>query len=190
MTDRGRVTADAYVVALGPYAHPLPEAARSFTAVYPVKGYSLTVPITDYEGAPESTVMDETFKVAVTRLATASASAARGTHRYDLSLHAERRDAGALVSDLFPEGGDAKAGTFWTGLRPMTPDGTPVWGPTRYPNLHLAAATALLAGPWPPERARGGGPYLRPHAEIDMEGCRSPATGEESAAYAGQEARA
>ena len=76
--------------------------------VYPIKGYSITVPITDAGGAPESTVMDETYKVAITRLGdrirvggTAEISG------YDLRLHAARRATlEHSVGDLFPRGGD------------------------------------------------------------------------------------
>lgn len=173
VTDRGRITADAYVVALGPYAPRFLKPLGLSLPVYPVKGYSLTVPITDYDGAPESTVMDETFKVAVTRLG--DRIRIGGTAEltgYDLSLHAERRATlEHVVSDLFPEGGDAKAGTFWTGLRPMTPDGTPVLGPTRYPNLHLAAGHGTLGWTMAAGTGRVVADLLSGHTpEIDMEG--------------------
>lgn len=173
VTDRGRITADAYVVALGSYAPRVLKPLGLALPVYPVKGYSLTVPITDLEGAPESTVMDETFKVAVTRLG--DRIRIGGTAEltgFDLSLHAERRATlEHVVSDLFPEGGDEKAGTFWTGLRPMTPDGTPVLGPTRYANLHLATGHGTLG--W--TMAAGTGRVMADlmsgrTPEIDMEG--------------------
>ena len=67
-TDGGVVAADAYLVALGSYSPLLLAPIGIRIPVYPVKGYSITVPIIDAAGAPESTVMDETHKVAVTRL--------------------------------------------------------------------------------------------------------------------------
>ena len=67
-TDAGRLVADAYLVALGSYSPLLLRPLGIRIPVYPVKGYSITVPIVDPSGAPESTVMDETHKVAVTRL--------------------------------------------------------------------------------------------------------------------------
>ena len=67
-TDAGHADADAYLVALGSYSPLLLAPLGIRIPVYPVKGYSITVPITDAAGAPESTVMDETHKVAVTRL--------------------------------------------------------------------------------------------------------------------------
>ena len=59
--------ADHYVVALGSYSRPLTQALGLNLPVYPVKGYSLTIPITNSDAAPVSTVMDETYKVAITR---------------------------------------------------------------------------------------------------------------------------
>ena len=49
-----------------------------------------------------------------------------------------------MVNDLFPKGGDVSKASFWCGLRPMTPDGTPIVGPTRYPNLLLATGHGTL----------------------------------------------
>ena len=114
--------------------------------VYPVKGYSITVPITDAAGAPESTVMDETHKVAVTRLG--DRIRVGGTAElagYTLQLHeARRRTLMHVVGDLFPGGGDLGRAEFWCGLRPMTPDGTPLVGGTALPNLYLATGHGTL----------------------------------------------
>jgi len=169
----GAVIADAYVLALGSYSPLLARPLGLDLPVYPVKGYSLTVPITDAAGAPESTVMDETHKVAVTRLG--NRIRVGGTAElagYDLRLRAARRSTlEHVVSDLFPAGGDVARAEFWTGLRPMTPDGTPIVGPTRYPNLYAATGHGTLG--W--TMAAGTGRVVadlitgrRP--EIDLEG--------------------
>jgi D-amino-acid dehydrogenase len=145
-TDAGLITADAYVLALGSYSPLLAAPLGLRLPVYPVKGYSLTLPITDPAGAPESTIMDETFKVAVTRLGdrirvggTAELSG------YNLNLREGRRETlRHVVSDLFPRGGDASQAEFWAGLRPMTPDGTPLLGATPYRNLYLSIGHGTL----------------------------------------------
>jgi D-amino-acid dehydrogenase len=146
MTDSGTLQADAYVVALGSYSPQLVRPLGIRLGVYPIKGYSITVPITDPAGAPESTVMDETFKVAVTRLG--DRIRVGGTAEivgYNLKLRQGRRDAlDHVVTDLFPRGGDISKAEFWTGLRPMTPDGTPIIGPTRYANLYLSTGHGTL----------------------------------------------
>jgi D-amino-acid dehydrogenase len=145
-TSSGAVIADAYVLALGSYSPLLARPLGLGLPVYPVKGYSITVPISDPAGAPESTLMDETHKVAVTRLG--DRIRVGGTAElagYDLRLRPARRATlEHVVTDLFPAGGDAARAEFWTGLRPMTPDGTPIVGPTRYPNLHLATGHGTL----------------------------------------------
>ncbi|MEO8303382.1 MAG: D-amino acid dehydrogenase [Betaproteobacteria bacterium] len=144
--EAGTVHADAYVVALGSYSPLLLKPLGISVPVYPVKGYSLTVPIVDPAGAPESTVMDETYKVAVTRLGErirVGGTAELGG--YDLTLRAARRATlDHVVTDLFPRGGDVAAATFWTGLRPMTPDGPPVIGATRFSNLFLNTGHGTL----------------------------------------------
>jgi D-amino-acid dehydrogenase len=146
VTDAGTLKADAYLVALGSYSPLMLAPAGIRIPVYPVKGYSITVPITDAAGAPESTVMDESHKVAVTRLG--DRIRVGGTAElagYTLKLHeARRRTLEHVVSDLFPRGGDLTRAEFWCGLRPMTPDGTPVVGATRLPNLYLATGHGTL----------------------------------------------
>ena len=146
VTDAGTLRADAYLVALGSHSPLLLGPAGIRIPVYPVKGYSITVPITDAGGAPESTVMDETHKVAVTRLG--ERIRVGGTAElagYTLQLHEARRQTlEHVVTDLFPGGGDVARAEFWCGLRPMTPDGTPVVGATRMPNLFLATGHGTL----------------------------------------------
>ncbi|HEY3146444.1 MAG TPA: D-amino acid dehydrogenase [Dongiaceae bacterium] len=173
MTDAGTLLADAYVVALGSYSPQLVRSLGIRLGIYPIKGYSITVPITDPAGAPESTVMDETFKVAVTRLG--DRIRVGGTAEivgYNLKLRQGRRDAlDHVVTDLFPRGGDVAKAEFWTGLRPMTPDGTPIIGPTRYANLYLSTGHGTLG--W--TMAAGTGRAMADvisgrRAEIDLEG--------------------
>jgi D-amino-acid dehydrogenase len=145
-TDKGVLQADAYVVALGSWSPRLLRPLAISLPVYPVKGYSITVPIVDANGAPESTVMDESYKVAITRLGdrirvggTAEISG------YSDRLYAARRATlDHSLTDLFPRGGDLAKATFWSGLRPMTPDGPPVIGATRYGNLHLNTGHGTL----------------------------------------------
>ena len=145
-TSGGVMQADAYVLALGSWSPRMVRPLGISLPVYPVKGYSITVPITDADAAPVSTVMDESYKVAITRLGdrirvggTAEISG------YSDKLYAARRATlDHSLTDLFPRGGDLKKATFWSGLRPMTPDGPPVIGATRYSNLHLNTGHGTL----------------------------------------------
>ena len=145
MTDRGRLNADAIVVALGSYSPLLLKPLGISLSVYPVKGYSLTIPITDASRAPESTVMDETYKIAITRLGDrirVGGMAEISGYTNDLGL-ARRQTLEHSVTDLFP-GGDVAKASFWSGLRPMTPDGTPVIGPTKIKGLFLNTGHGTL----------------------------------------------
>jgi D-amino-acid dehydrogenase len=145
-TDAGLLQADRYLLALGSYSPLLLKPLGLHIPVYPVKGYSITVPITDPAGAPESTIMDETHKVAVTRLG--DRIRVGGTAElasYSLALREARRATlEHVVTDLFPQGGDVAKASFWCGLRPMTPDGTPIVGPTPLDNLLLATGHGTL----------------------------------------------
>jgi D-amino-acid dehydrogenase len=145
-TEAGLIKADKVVLALGSFSPQLLKPVGIQIPVYPVKGYSITVPITDAQYAPESTIMDETHKVAVTRLG--DRIRVGGTAElagYSLNLREPRRGTlNHVVSDLFPKGGDVSKATFWCGLRPMTPDGTPIVGATPVQNLLLATGHGTL----------------------------------------------
>jgi D-amino-acid dehydrogenase len=146
VTSAGLLQADAYVAALGSWSSRMLKPIGIAVPVYPVKGYSITVPIKGANGAPVSTVMDESYKVAITRLGdrirvggTAEISG------YSNSLDAARQATlDHSLTDLFPNGGDLSKATFWCGLRPMTPDGPPIIGATRYSNLHLNTGHGTL----------------------------------------------
>jgi D-amino-acid dehydrogenase len=160
--------ADAFVVCLGSYSPLLLRQVGLLLPVYPVKGYSITVPVTDAAAAPVSTVMDETFKVALTRLGDrirVGGTAELGG--WSTRLREARR--GTLVhslTDLFPSGGDVSRASFWAGLRPMTPDGTPVIEQSRIRNLWLNTGHGTLG--W--TMAAGSGALL-----ADLISGRSPA---------------
>ena len=146
VTSAGRLQADVYVVALGSWSPRLLRPLGISLPVYPVKGYSITVPIIDADAAPVSTVMDESYKVAITRLG----DRIRVGGTAEISGYSNRLDAARRatldhsLTDMFPRGGDLAKASFWSGLRPMTPDGPPVIGATRYGNLHLNTGHGTL----------------------------------------------
>ena len=144
-TDQGPVTADLYVVALGSHTPQMLKPLGIRLPVYPVKGYSLTIPIVDPSRAPESTVMDETFKIAITRLGDRiRVGGMAELSAFSTDLPDKRRATLEMsVGDLFP-GGDLGQATFWSGLRPMTPDGTPVIGRAGFDNLYLNTGHGTL----------------------------------------------
>ena len=166
-------TADAYVLALGSWSPRLLAPVGIDLPVYPLKGYSLTIPITRPELAPHSTVLDESYKVAITRFdQRIRVGGMAEVSGYDLSLPQRRRETlDMVVRSLYPDGGDLARAEFWTGLRPSTPDGPPVVGATRYRNLWLNTGHGTLG--W--TMAAGSASYLTDLIEgrtpaIDPEG--------------------
>lgn len=145
-TDQGRMVADRYVLALGPHSPLLVRHLGIRLPIYPLKGYSLTIDIQDESRAPVSTVMDETYKIAITRLGDRiRVGGLAEIAGYDLTLNPRRRATLAKsVSEMFVGAGDPDKALFWTGLRPMTPDGTPIVGATPIPNLFLNTGHGTL----------------------------------------------
>lgn len=139
------IKGDAYVVAFGSWSTAL---LRNIVdvPVYPLKGYSLTIPIKNAEAAPFSTVLDETYKVAVTRFdqRIRVGGMAEIVGFNSKLLPARRETLEMVVQDLYPEGGHIEQATFWSGLRPMTPDGTPIVGRTPLSNLFLNTGHGTL----------------------------------------------
>ncbi|MBL7232106.1 D-amino acid dehydrogenase [Komagataeibacter oboediens] len=145
-TSRGQMAADSYVLSLGSYSPAMVRHLGLDLPIYPVKGYSLTADIVNEKQAPVSTIMDETFKIGITRLG--ERIRVGGTAElagFSTKLRAPRRETlEHSVTDLFPGGGNIPAARFWTGLRPMTPDGTPIIGRTKYDNLFLNTGHGTL----------------------------------------------
>jgi len=139
------VKADAYVMAFGSWSTGLLKNIVDIP-VYPLKGYSLTIPIAEEDGAPVSTILDETYKIAITRFdQRIRVGGMAEIVGFNTELLKPRRETlEMVVRDLFPRGGFVEQATFWTGLRPMTPDGTPVVGRTPYKNLWLNTGHGTL----------------------------------------------
>ena len=140
------ITADRYVLALGSYSPALLKPLGIDLPVYPVKGYSMTAAVAQNDLAPVSTIMDETYKIAITRfndrIRVGGMAELAG---YGATLR--KRPQGTLrmvLEDLFPGAANTDQASYWTGLRPMTPDGTPVVGATRLPNLFLNTGHGTL----------------------------------------------
>ena len=173
ITDKGEMTADAYVMACGSYSPLLLRPLGLRLPVYPVKGYSVTLPLSDTAMAPGGSVTDATYKVVITRLGDRLRGA--GTAElagYDLSLRPARlATISHVLADLFPGAGNPTQAQHWCGLRPMTPDNPPVLGATPCKNLFLNTGHGTLG--W--TTACGSGKILADiisnrETEIDLNG--------------------
>lgn len=143
-TNRRITTADAVVIALGTWSPLLTRSMGTKLPIYPVKGYSATVNIEGWSGAPHLPVLHDTLKVATSpmggRLRAAGTAEFAG---YDTKLNPVRAQAVLrAATTLFPglaEFSENYRVRYWCGLRPMTPDGRPLIGRLMLPNLYINA---------------------------------------------------
>ncbi len=137
VTDRGDVRGERYVMALGSHSPILARDIGVRLPIYPVKGYSVTIPVNGHNGPPRVSGVDENNLVAWSRMgdrvrltATAEISGYDTSHRPE-----DFRHMLATARDLFPDAGAYDRPRYWAGLRPMTPGGTPILGRGRHANL-------------------------------------------------------
>ena len=146
-TNKGEYQADKYIIALGSASADLVSPIGMQLPIYPVKGYSITVPVKSDIDAPQGTLMDETYKVAITRLGdTVRVAGIAELTGYDKTLSKSGdRITQFVLNDLFPKAVEQVPDDhLWAGLRPMTPDGTPIIGKTPYDNLFLNTGHGTL----------------------------------------------
>lgn len=145
--DRGETAAaDAYLVALGSYSPLLLRPLGISLPIYPLKGYSITLPLAPGDVAPQISVSDGAHKLVMSRLGERLRVA--GTAEltgYDTAINELRcRAIVRRTFELFPKAGRPEQAQFWAGLRPATPGGVPCIGRTRYPNLYLNTGHGTL----------------------------------------------
>ena len=136
----GALAADAYVLSCAYASVALARPLGLDLPIYPVKGYAITVPITDDALAPKGGIMDEALKVAITRMGgnlRAAGTAEIGARDTSVT-QADCATTIKSVATLFGGGVDLGKAQYWAGMRPMTPDGAPLIGKTPYRNLFLA----------------------------------------------------
>jgi D-amino-acid dehydrogenase len=140
------LTADAYVVALGSYSPLITRPVGVDLPIYPTKGYSATVELTDASKAPMVSITDDAAKIVFSRLGNRLRIA--GTAElsgYSTDLNMVRCEAlTRRAKEVFPGAANYSQAQFWTGLRPSTPSNVPLIGRTRYPNLYLNTGHGTL----------------------------------------------
>ncbi len=140
------LSADAYVVAMGSYSPTLLSKIGIHVPIYPVKGYSVTIPIRNPDMAPTVCITDENAKIAMSKLG--SRLRAAGTAEltgYNLAVRNDRCDSIlARVKSFFPEAGEFENARRWAGLRPMVPNNIPLIGRTKFSNLYLNTGQGTL----------------------------------------------
>ncbi|HSQ03383.1 MAG TPA: FAD-dependent oxidoreductase, partial [Burkholderiales bacterium] len=144
--DLERIVADAYVVALGSWSTLVLAAAGISLPVYPVKGYSVTIPVGPRDRAPHVSITDEERKLVFSRLGDRLRVAGMAELTgYDEHVDMARCEAMLdRAYELFPRAGSRDAAQCWAGLRPATPGNVPCIGGTRYANLYLNTGHGTL----------------------------------------------
>jgi D-amino-acid dehydrogenase len=145
-TDRHPIEADRYVVTLGAQSVFLLRSIGIDAPIYPLKGYSLTLPIASASAAPFVSITDHKRKVVYARLGEELRVAGMADiTNYRADLDPARIDVLVRqVRQTFPGSADFSRVSPWCGLRPATPKGTPVLGRTRYSNLLLNVGHGTL----------------------------------------------
>lgn len=141
-----QLQADKYLVCLGCYSALLLRPVGVNLALYPVKGYSATIPVTEPDKAPYVSLIDEAKKMVYSRLGnTLRVAGTAEVNGYDTGLNKARcRMLVARAQELFPDACDYEAASFWAGLRPTTPGNIPYIGRSRLANLYLNTGHGTL----------------------------------------------
>ena len=151
--DDRRFAADAVVLAAGIDSVQLLKPLGINVPLYPVKGYSATAAIKNFDQAPHAALLDESYKVAITRLGgrvRVSGTAELGSDTKELHQGALRTLI-KVGNDWFPDAANYATANFWCGIRPMLPDGAPLLGATPLRNVYLnighgSSGWAMAAG--------------------------------------------
>lgn len=151
--DGRSVVVDALVIAAGSETAKLMHGLGTHLPLYPVKVYSASAAVQEYEMAPKVSVFDDTYQVSITRLGKRiriAGCAEMGSS--SVNLHQKAVNTLVKVADdWFPNAANYRHANFWCGTAGMLPEGIPLLGATKHPNIfinagHGAGAWALAAG--------------------------------------------
>lgn len=145
-TDKGIMKGDAYVMALGAFSSIYLRKIGIKVPIYPMKGYSISIPLDEKSIAPEVSVTDHGEKLVYSKLGNVLRVA--GTAEFDgynIKITPRRiKLLKRLAGELFPHCGDVESATSWACLRPSTPDGPPIIGESKYKNLFFNTGHGTL----------------------------------------------
>ena len=150
-----QLSADSYVLAAGSFSAPLAAPLGLRLPIYPAKGYSATVAVTDASRAYQVSLTDDEYKLVFSRYTTPGSDGASedrlriaGTAElggYGRQLNETRcRLLVRRAQELFPGAADFSRAQFWSGLRPTTPSNLPLIGRSRLSNLFLNTGHGTL----------------------------------------------
>ncbi len=130
---------DKYVICAGSNSHNISRDLKLKLPLYPVKGYSVSIPVEQSNNAPLTSITDMENHVVISRLGNvlrAAGTAEINGYNTVPNLHRENMVLSS-VQKLFPDAGGFDKAIRWCGLRPMTVDSVPIIGPTAHRNLFV-----------------------------------------------------
>jgi D-amino-acid dehydrogenase len=141
-----QVKADAFVLALGSFSAGLARQIGVHLDVYPAKGYSITVPITDDTRTFNVSLTDDEYKLVYSRLGNQMRIAGTAElNGYSMALNQTRCEAIVnRASRIFGRSGDFSRARYWAGLRPATPSNVPYIGMSKLKALFLNTGHGTL----------------------------------------------
>lgn len=141
-----RLEANSYVLCLGSYSPQLVAPLGERLPIYPVKGYSMTLPVIEPARAPSVSLTDEARRIVCSRLGDRLRVAGTAElNGYDLNLNPQRGQALLdWVAAAFPGATDLAAAEPWCGLRPATPSNLPLIGKSGLINLYYNTGHGTL----------------------------------------------
>ena len=173
ISDKGNFHADVYVLSFAAYSPWFSKMVGDYLPIYPVKGYSFTVPIIDMDKAPTHGGIDEdnllAFSLMGDRIRFTSVAEISG---YDTTcIPSDFINMVELANSLFPDAFDFSQIEYWAGLRPMTPNGSPIFGRGKMRNLYYNTGHGHLGWTMCTGSARITAALIEGRkVEIDLEG--------------------
>lgn len=137
-TDQGDLPCKLAVLSLGSWTGSVARSAGIHLPIWPVQGYSMTIPTTDF--APSASITDTSRKTVFCRIGDRLRIAGLADIGPGGGLFKQERFQTLLETarGIFPKAGDYEGEVnAWTGLRPVTPNSQPIFGPSKVAGLFL-----------------------------------------------------
>ena len=138
-TDNGTFTADDYVLSLGPHSPIFGRQVGLDLPIWPVKGYTASIPINGHNQAPRVGIIEEDNLVAFAHLGNRLRIGGKADFAgYDKTyVKDDFHGVFKVARDLFPQAGDYDRPEYWACLRPASAAGPPILGASPVTNLYL-----------------------------------------------------
>lgn len=145
-TNNETILADKFIISLGSYSYDILKSIGIKTPLYPVKGYSISVDTQNSSDVPKIGVTDQENRVVYSRIGNILRAAGLAEFAgYNTEINQKRiLLLKSMVRELFPNCKNIDNASQWSCLRPMTYDGLPIIGKTKYENIYVNTGQGSL----------------------------------------------